>query len=301
MERCLGTQNRSGTEHGVGTARTTGEAAHQAARSTTLRRLAALGLAGYGVVHLLVAWLALQLAWQPAGRTPTADPGRTADATGALDVLADSPAAPVVLTALALGFAALSVWQAVEVVRHRRSVPPPGPDRRRALLQLLRSGGTALVYAYLAVLTARAAFSGGNDRTREQASARGVLALPFGQLLVLGAAVVTVVIGVYQLQKGWRAAFSNELDLAPFDRRVRRLVRGACRVAFVTKGIAFVLAGGVLGWAALTVDPDQATGLDGAVRTLAAAEYGPELLTAIAVGIGLFSVYCFARARHPVS
>ena len=27
----------------------------------------------------------------------------------------------------------------------------------------------------------------------------------------------------------------------------------------------------------------------------------PHLLTVIAVGIGLFSVYCFARARHPVS
>jgi hypothetical protein len=37
------------------------------------------------------------------------------------------------------------------------------------------------------------------------------------------------------------------------------------------------------------------------VRAIAATRYGPELLSAIAVGIGLFSVYCFARARHPVS
>jgi hypothetical protein len=120
-------------------------------------------------------------------------------------------------------------------------------------------------------------------------------------LLVAGAGVVTAVIGGYQVQKGWRAAFGSELDLAPFDLRARRLVRWACQVAFVTKGVAFVLVGGVLCWAGITADPEQATGLDGALQTIAAARYGPELLTAIAVGIGLFSVYCFVRARHPVS
>jgi Domain of Unknown Function (DUF1206) len=277
----------------------TGDAAHEAARSATLRRLAAVGLAGYGVVHLLVAWLALQLAWR--GRGGGTGPGRTADATGALGVLAGSTAGPLLLGALTVGFGALCVWQAVEVLRHRRSVPPPGPERRGALLHLLRSGGTALVYGYLAVITARAATSGAAQRTDEQASARGLLALPFGQLLVIAAGLVTLGIGAYQVRKGWRAAFGDELDLDPFDRRVRRLVRVLCQVGFVTKGVAFVLVGGVLVWAGATVDPGQATGLDGAVRAVAAARYGPVLLTVVAVGIGLFSVYCFARARHPVS
>jgi len=277
----------------------TGEAAHQAARSDTLRRLAAVGLAGYGVVHLLVAWLALQLAWREHG--VTAGPGRTADASGAVAVLAGSPAGPVLLWALTVGFTGLSLWQAVEVLRHRHSVPPPGPERRRTFLRVLRSGGTALVYGYLALITARAALSGGSGRPAEQASARGVLAMPFGPLLVVAAGVVTVVIGGYQVQKGWRAAFGNELDLDPFDRRVRRLVRVLCQVGFATKGLALVLVGGVLIWAGATVDPEQATGLDGAVRAIADARYGPHLLTVIAVGIGLFSVYCFARARHPVS
>jgi hypothetical protein len=56
----------------------------------------------------------------------------------------------------------------------------------------------------------------------------------------------------------------------------------------------------VLAWAGATTDPGQATGLDGAVRAVAMARYGPELLSAIAVGLGLSSVHCFARARHPV-
>jgi hypothetical protein len=35
----------------------------QAADSDWLTRVARVGLAGFGVVHLLLAWLALQIAW----------------------------------------------------------------------------------------------------------------------------------------------------------------------------------------------------------------------------------------------
>jgi hypothetical protein len=53
-------------------------------------------------------------------------------------------------------------------------------------------------------------------------------------------------------------------------------------------------------WAAATFDPARATGLDGALRTLAAEPYGQWVLTVIAAGLASFSVYCAIRARHPV-
>lgn len=61
-----------------------------------------------------------------------------------------------------------------------------------------------------------------------------------------------------------------------------------------------MLVGGAAGWAAITFDPARATGLDGALRTIAGASAGPWVLTAIAAGTGGYSVSCFARARHPV-
>ncbi|WP_222268050.1 DUF1206 domain-containing protein [Modestobacter marinus] len=102
------------------------------------------------------------------------------------------------------------------------------------------------------------------------------------------------------MRKGWRAAFTDELDLAPFPSGVRRLTRVLCQLAFVTKGVAVVLVGGVVGWAAVTFDPTRASGLDGALRTIAGTSAGPWVLTAIAAGTAVYSVYCFARARHPV-
>jgi Domain of Unknown Function (DUF1206) len=277
----------------------TGEAdvARQAARSTALRRLAALGLGGYGLVHLLVAWLALQLAWNPRGP----ESGRTADPTGALAVLAASPGGTVVLWLLAVGLSGLTLWQAVELLRSRHTLATPGPDRRRGLLLLARTLGTACFYGYLTVTAVRAALTGGQHRGDEQRSVQGVLALPGGRALVVGVAVVAVLIGGYQVQKGWRTAFLSELDLDPVPDRLRAVTVLLCRAGFVAKGVAFVLVGGVLGWAAITVDPARATGLDAAFQALAVAPLGPWLLSVIAAGFATFSVYCFTRARHPVS
>ena len=67
-----------------GTAGSAGGAARQAGNSDTLENLARIGLLAYGVVHLLVAWLAIQLAWSGGS-------GKTADQSGAMASVAESP------------------------------------------------------------------------------------------------------------------------------------------------------------------------------------------------------------------
>jgi hypothetical protein len=74
----------------------------------------------------------------------------------------------------------------------------------------------------------------------------------------------------------------------------------ASQAGFVLKGVALVLVGAVVAWAAATFDPARATGLDGALRAVAAEPHGAWVLTVVAVGLAAFAVYCLARARHPV-
>lgn len=269
--------------------------ARRTAHSRTLRHLASVGLAGYALLHLLVAWLAVELAWgpQPAG-------GATTDSAGALAVLHRSPGGPVLLWALAVGLAGLALWQAVEVVRHHRRLPDPGPDRRKALLQVVKTVGTALLYGFLAFSAARAAVGNGTHRATERATARGVLGWPGGQVLVVAVGLAVVGIGIYLVRKGLRSDFDDEIDLDTVAPPLRVLTRRCSQVGFVLKGVALVLVGGVVVWAAVTFDASRATGLDGALRTVAAEPYGQWLLTAIAVGLASFCVYCLARARHPV-
>ena len=48
----------------------------EAGESDALEHLARVGLIAYGVVHLLVAWLALQLAWSAAAASRPTSPAR---------------------------------------------------------------------------------------------------------------------------------------------------------------------------------------------------------------------------------
>lgn len=276
--------------------------AQRAARSAGLERFARAGLLSYGLLHLLVGWLALQLAW--GGGRPVdvrgAD-GRAADQGGALAVLAASPGGRALLGLLAVGFAGLCVWQGAEVLRHRSSLPAGGADRREILGRLGKTVATAAIFGYLAVASARAAFGAGQrGRSGEEQVVRGVLGWPGGQLLVVAVGAFVAGIGVYLVQKGARSRFVGEIELAAIRPSLRAAVHRFSQVGFVLKGVALVLVGLSVGWAAATFDPEQATGLDGALRAVVDESYGPWALTVIAAGLASFTVYCVARARHPV-
>jgi hypothetical protein len=274
------------------------DGAQAAARSTRLRWVASAGLLGYAAIHLLVGYLAWSLAWQQ--RSPTTSGRRATDSSGALALVADSGlGGALLLWAIAVGMAGLCIWQAVEVLRHHRHLPPPG-ERRGALAQLVKTVGTACLYGYLSYSAARTALGYGTGRGQEKRTVSGVLSLPGGQLVVLAVAVVVGVIGAYLAQKGVRSQFAGEIDLDRFSPALRTVVLRLSQVGFVLKGIALVLVGVVVGWAALTSHPERGAGLDGALRTIAGEPFGRWLLTVIAVGLAAFSVYCLARARHPV-
>ena len=273
--------------------------AHRAAHSTALRAVARVGLVGYALLHLLVAWLALQLAWQ-AGRSQPPDRAAAVDQGGAMALVADSPVGPLLLWLLTAGLAGLCVWQAVEVLRHHRRLPAPGPGRRRAVVQAVKTVGTALAYGFLAVSAARVALGRGSDPAADTRAVRGVLAWPGGQALVVAVGVVVVVIGAYHVRKGLRSDFLDEIDLSTVSPALCTVAHRASQAGFVLKGVAFVLVGAVVGWAAVVFDPARATGLDGVLRVVAAEPHGGWVLTVVAVGLAAFAVYCLVRARHPV-
>lgn len=261
--------------------------------------MAQVGLVGYALLHLLVAWLALQLAWQ-AGRSQPPDRDAAVDQSGAMALLADSPVGPLLLWLLTAGLAGLCLWQAVEVLRHHRRLPAPGPVRRRAVVQLVKTVGTALAYGFLSVSAARVALGRAGDPAADTRAVRGVLAWPGGQLLVVAVGGVVIAIGVYHVRKGLRSDFLDEIDLSTVSPALCTVAHRASQAGFVLKGVALVLVGAMVAWAAATFDPARATGLDSALRAVAAQPHGAWVLTVVAVGLAAFAVYCLTRARHPV-
>ena len=275
------------------TARPATGSARQAGAGDALENLARVGLVAYGVVHLLVAWLALQLAWFDGG-------GESADQSGAMSTVAESPVGKPLLWVIALGLIALAAWQAAEVLRWRSGWSASGKARMRAL----RRSGNALVktavYIALAVLAILyATGSGQSSSQQQQETTAGVLGWPGGPFIVGAVGLVLIGAGVWHVKKGLSGSFLKEIDTMEASPSALRLVTRLGRVGFPGKGVALALVGGLLGYAAITFDPSKAQGLDGALRTVLELPYGPILLTLVAVGIAAFGAFLFVRARYP--
>ncbi len=58
--------------------------------------------------------------------------------------------------------------------------------------------------------------------------------------------------------------------------------------------------GGLFIVAVLTRNPDEAAGLDGALKTLIGLPFGVFLLVLVGVGLILYGIFCFAKARTVV-
>ena len=271
----------------------TGRAAGAAGRagdSDALEHLARIGLIAYGVVHLLLAWLALQLAWGGGS-------GESADQAGALATLAEQPLGRPLLWLLAVGLVALAAWQAAEVLRWRSRLSSSGDARKKALERTGKAVAKAVLYAVLAVLAVRAATGGGGGGGQQQAA--GVFGWPAGRWLVGLVGLVVIGVGVYLVHKGVSKRFLEEVDLGQAPPQTRRLVTRLGQAGFPAKGVALGVVGALLMYAAVTFDPARATGLDGALRTILGAPFGKVLLTLVAIGIAAFGAYCLVRARYP--
>jgi hypothetical protein len=267
--------------------------ARQAGDSDALEHLARIGLIAYGVVHVLVAWLAVQLAWFGSG-------GESADQSGAMATLAESPIGKPLLWVVGVGLVALAAWQAAEVLRWRSGWSASGKARTKALRKSGRALVKAVIYGSLAVLAIRyATGSGGSSSNSQQETTAGVFGWPAGQWLVGGAGLVLVGVGAWHVRKGFNKHFLKEIDTSECSPSATTLVTRLGQIGFPGKGVALALVGGLLVWAAVTFDPSKARGLDGALKTVLDLPLGPVLLTVVAVGIAAFGAFCFVRARYP--
>jgi hypothetical protein len=264
-----------------------------AADGDGLQNLARIGLISYGVIHLILAWLALQLAWGVGGG------GESANESGALATLAESPIGKPLLWVVGIGLIALAVWQALEVLRWRSGWSASGDTRNTAVKRSGKAVAKAIIYAALAVLAFRVATGSSGGGGSQQQTVAGVFGWPGGRWLVGAAGLVVVGVGIYHVYKGVTKHFLKEIDLAQASSSTTRLVTRLGQVGYPGKGIALGVVGGLLVWSAVTFDPAKASGLDGALRTILDAPFGRLLLTLVALGIAAFGAYLFVRARYP--
>jgi type IV secretory pathway VirB2 component (pilin) len=133
---------------------------------------------------------------------------------------------------------------------------------------------------------------------QQRAATAGLLAQPAGRWLVALAGVAVVALGIGLFWYGVKRKFERQLRLQQASMSTRQTVTRLGQVGYIAKGCAFTIAGVLLILAAVHKNAAQSTGLDGALRTLAAQPFGTLLLIVVAVGIAAFGVYCFFQAKY---
>ncbi|PWC06382.1 DUF1206 domain-containing protein [Mycetocola zhujimingii] len=275
--RAASSSSTSSTGHSSGSARS---AASRLQDNHAFQLMARGGFAVNGLLHILIGGIALSVAFGSGGE---------ADQGGALSGLAASPGGTFLLWTVTIGLWALGLFQVLETVLVR------GSDKD-AWAERAKEGGKAIAYLAIGFSAFSVAVGGGSSSSGQtQGLTATLLASPGGVFVVVLLGLGVLAVGVYFVVKGARKKFLEDIT-APAG-KTGRTVTVLGQTGYIAKGIAIAVVGILFCVAGFTADASEATGLDGALKSLAELPLGPVILTVVALGLIAYGVYCFARAR----
>lgn len=249
------------------------------AHSDGFKKAARIGHVANGILHLVIGVLAWQIAFGGGSES--------ADQSGAAKLLADNPFGLVLVWVTALGCVLLALF-------HLASVVWGGPE----LKERVKSGAKAVVFAAIGFTFAAVGVGANQDSgSTAQSATATAMSHPLGAIAIMLAGAAVIVVGGYHVYKGVTRKFAEDLT-SPSRSEVSRALTVTGTIGYVAKGIVLGLVGFLFILAGVTNDPQENTGMDGAMKTLLEQPYGVPMLAAIGVGLILHGVYQFLRSRY---
>jgi len=243
---------------------------------------ARVGYAARGVVYLLLAGLALFTGGWGGGE----------NAQGALSTLLAQPFGRILLGLMAFGFFGFAAWRVAQGALNA--------DQREHDLKngVARAGKliSAAAYLSLGVLAGSMALGlGGGGQNSEESWTAMILGLPFGRFLLGAIAVGVAGAGIGNIWKAISGAYRKRLDIPG---RQEKLLVPICTYGIAARGVLFAIMGGFLGYAALTVRPEEAGSFGEALDWIRSLPFGGPLYIAAALGLLAFAASCGVYALY---
>jgi hypothetical protein len=261
-------------------------AGRQAHQSEWLDTAARIGLLAYGLVHLVVAWLAVQLA--------LGDKEGSADQQGAVQQLAQQPFGEALVWAVAVGMFLLAIWQGLESLFGYRDEEGFTQVRKRAT-----AAGKAVVYVVIGISAVHAATgSSRSGKNGTDSTTAKIMDWPGGQVIVSVIGLFIIGIGGYLVQRAWTEKFAKHINAEGKTGEAGKAYLWFGKAGYTAKGVTFGIVGALFLYAGLSHDAKKSGGLDQALHKVLQQPFGPVLLILIALGLACYGLFCFARARH---
>ena len=247
-----------------------------------VRAVGRIGIATRGVIYLVLAYLAFDIARH--GNAPA-----QTTSTGALEELGHRTGGSALLVLLAVGLGSYAAWRLFDAA-----------VSREGLLDRLGSVAIAIIYLGLlarAIELAAGHKASGGASANPQPLVTKVLGWPGGKEIVGVGGAALVIAGAALSLWGVFHCYSKSLAMERVSRGWQRTIQSLGGLGNVARGFLIALVGSYLIDTAASGDPLQAKGLDQALKALIRHSYGAVLIGAVALGLLCFGLYSFCEAR----
>lgn len=247
---------------------------------------ARVGFLARACVYALMGFFAVLLFTGQGG-------GAATDSKGSIKMLLGQPWGKPLIIALSAGLLAYAVFRIFQAIRdydHRGTELKSLALRAGYLLGGLLHLALA-IYALDLIFAIGFGGSAGND----QSTARTILSLPLGRLLLFGVGAGVIAFGVGQIVIALKEKFTRHLHLPT---QHKKLLCNISKFGLIARGLMF----GVVGWLFVTsawhANSAEARGIKGAWTFFGTQSFGTSLQIIIALGLIAFAIYGVIEARY---
>jgi hypothetical protein len=247
--------------------------------------LARIGYVAKGVVYIIIGYLAFDAAFGGGGQTT--------GSKGALRTIADEPFGQTLLVLAGIGLFGYALWKTIQA-----TLDPDGNGTDgEGLAKRIGYAASAVLHYGLSyyALDIALGLSGGSDGGTQDLTAK-FITHPVGKWLVILVGIGVLVYAFKEAKKAITGKFGDHIHFDGLIHKVSTWVRRAGRLGHGARAVVFALTGFFLVRSAWNANPDQETGLDAALGTL--AQESGWLLALVAAGVIGYGIWCLVKARY---
>ena len=253
-----------------------------------IRTAARFGHIAVGLVYIVLGVVAF---------IGTLDVGvRPVGVQGSLRRVLESHAGTAFLAAIGFGLVTDGFWQGLRAVCNFDGVEA---DVRGYL-----SRGSwvivGIIHIALGIVAIKLALGIRPEPTENQVQfwTKSIMALHFGDWIILGGGIVAIIIGIIFIGRAMAGNIDRWLDLSSVHRPIKIMIIMLGRFGVAARGAVLMAAGTLFVLAVVHVNPQEAHGLGGTLRTIESHQYGHFLVASIALGFIAYGIFELALAGY---
>ncbi|HYG02346.1 MAG TPA: DUF1206 domain-containing protein [Chryseosolibacter sp.] len=155
---------------------------------------------------------------------------------------------------------------------------------------------SGLLYLSLGFYAGKLAVTGsqGNGDSRQFMVGK-ILELPAGQWIIGIIGVIIIGNGLYQMYRGISQKFMKKIQLRAA--KFSDLMKKSGIIGYAARGFVLLIIGYLIVHAAMTANPNEAKGTDGAFHFME-SQFGGVLMALVAIGLIAYGAFMFVRAKY---